>query len=206
MTVKRQGLLTLFLTLQKRSALIWKWEQPTHGIEGQKAKQKVRRSWWQTCWGWQVPVHAHGPQDSKSTSSHSSINFGLLHRFRGETDRRLEKLPRAEEKMICPYLNKEGKRAFCNQLDSLLLLTQWWMHRILNSLWMCLLNVTLWPSLTWSPHLTYVRFERREACWDQPVTERWSRLESRTADSRSLVLTLNNQSWRFLLLLGVLYN
>lgn len=38
MTVKRQRLLTLFLTLQKRSTLIWKWEQPTHGKEGQTAK------------------------------------------------------------------------------------------------------------------------------------------------------------------------
>lgn len=136
MTVKRQGLLTLFLTLQKRSALIWKWEQPTHGIEGQKAKQKVWRSWWQMWRGWQVPVYAHGPQDSKSTSSHPSINFGLLHRFRGETDRRLEKLPTGEEKMICPYLNREGEGAFCNQHGSGLLLTQRLMHRIWSILWL----------------------------------------------------------------------
>lgn len=46
MTVKRQRLLTLFLTLQKGSTLIWKWEQPAHGKEGQKAKRKARRSQW----------------------------------------------------------------------------------------------------------------------------------------------------------------
>lgn len=132
MTVKRQGLLTLFLTLQKRSALIWKWEQPTHGIEGQKAKQKVRRSWWQMCRVWQVSVYAHGPQELKSTSSLPSINFGLLHRFRGETDRRLEKLPRAEDRIMCPDLNREGKGTFCNQPATSVLLIQWLMHRILK--------------------------------------------------------------------------
>lgn len=108
MTVKRQGLLTLFLTLQRRSALIWKWEQPTHGIEGQRAKQKVRRSWWQMCWGWQVPVYAHGPQDLESTSSHPSINSHLLHRFRGYIDRRLEKMTQSRrENYLSLFKEKE---------------------------------------------------------------------------------------------------
>lgn len=68
MTVKRQRLLTLFLTLQKRSTLIWKWEQPTHGKDGQKAKWEARRSWWRARSRGRSQSPAPAPQDWGSSS------------------------------------------------------------------------------------------------------------------------------------------
>lgn len=158
MTVKRQRLLTLFLTLQKRSTLIWKWEQPTHGKGGQEAKWKASRSRWRCAQAAGSSPCTAAPRDPEGRAHHLWTDFYWRGVQRGDgADKGLA------GKKFC---SRHASFIFDEESPGwvFLLPTQWLMPLTCESAWRCLWNNAYSvpsPEVGQRPHVTDANSEMK---------------------------------------------